>query len=270
MRLVVLLLAVLTATGLAWPLADAAAEGSQAKPGSAAASITPATDCNTRFRDEDWDQRVRGFLDRTPRLLPSDWRARIVVPPPPDCATSHREIEALFQLLPLRAARQAEIDAEAVWGSGIAAYQRELTVDLKQHPYLEALIDLVMQEALQVVAHFKNKFKRPRPWQLEPRLTLAIPPPMHGSYPSGHATEFHAAAFALARLAPECREHVLNFAGKVARNREIAGVHYASDTVAGRNLAERMMEIVFAAEPYRNFETYVVDELGGKSICRQQ
>jgi hypothetical protein len=38
------------------------------------------------------------------------------------------------------------------------------------------------------------------------------------------------------------------FAARVARNREIAGLHYRSDSVAGKRLAEHVADVVLAME----------------------
>jgi membrane-associated phospholipid phosphatase len=77
-----------------------------------------------------------------------------------------------------------------------------------------------------------------------------VPVPGHSSYPSGHATQ--------ARLIALCMTYVLGLvrpalpagdiaaitetlaalARRVARNREIAGLHFPSDSQAGQKLAE--------------------------------
>ena len=80
---------------------------------------------------------------------------------------------------------------------------------------------------------------RARPSQLEPRLAPTLDVPGHPAYPSGHATQMFLAAKALATVvrSHEIGEQLFAMAARVAENREWAGLHYASDTVAGERLA---------------------------------
>jgi len=93
------------------------------------------------------------------------------------------------------------------------------------------------------VMHFKHKFDRVRPRALEPQVKPCIEPPGHPAYPSGHATQAYTFGFLLAKKHPERTEHFKKIAHGIATNREWAGVHYASDTVAGKELAKQLVEI---------------------------
>ena len=90
-----------------------------------------------------------------------------------------------------------------------------------------------------VAMYFKNLYGRPRPSQLCPALLPPIEIPGHASFPSGHSAQAHLMAL--------CMNDVFNglpqqstmvddlwtLADCIARNREIAGLHYPSDTAAG-------------------------------------
>ena len=85
----------------------------------------------------------------------------------------------------------------------------------------------------------KARFLRLRPWQVDESLTTWFDAnwrefPEHPSYPSGHATEAFAIAEILAWLLPT-RGRLLTYkaAFAIAERREIAGVHFRSDTIAG-------------------------------------
>jgi hypothetical protein len=92
------------------------------------------------------------------------------------------------------------------------------------------------------IMHFKRKFDRARPRALEPQVKPCIEPPGHPAYPSGHATQAYTFGFLLARKHPGRAEHFMKVAHGIATNREWAGVHYMSDTVAGKELARQLVE----------------------------
>jgi hypothetical protein len=93
------------------------------------------------------------------------------------------------------------------------------------------------------------KGPRPRPSQLLPALMPPVPLPGHPAFPSGHATQSRLMAQCITAVM-ECAKRDLTtgyaaaldlsmraLARRIARNREIAGLHYPSDSVAGRRLA---------------------------------
>jgi len=86
--------------------------------------------------------------------------------------------------------------------------------------------------------HYKYQFDRPRPSQLSPLLMPPIEVPSHASYPSGHATQSALLTGLLAEVMPaEVSVPLALLAERVARNREVLGLHYPSDSAAGKLLA---------------------------------
>ena len=87
--------------------------------------------------------------------------------------------------------------------------------------------------------YFKNLYSRPRPSQLCPALLPPIEIPGHASFPSGHSTQAHLMALCMNDvfngLPPQATmiDDLWTLADCIARNREIAGLHYPSDTDAG-------------------------------------
>jgi membrane-associated phospholipid phosphatase len=110
------------------------------------------------------------------------------------------------------------------------------------------------------VMYFKRRPpNRPRPSQLCPALLPPIQVPSHASYPSGHATQ--------ATLIAECAKLVLPASGwdglkhdldvlarRIGRNREIGGLHYPSDSDAGRTLAAGILAIMRDASIMPRFD----------------
>jgi hypothetical protein len=83
--------------------------------------------------------------------------------------------------------------------------------------------------------------------------------PGHASYPSGHSTEAHLIALCLEQVMPpeitvptftdgtEVLQHdrpLRRIAARIARNREIAGMHFRSDTEVGEKLATKSFEVL--------------------------
>jgi PAP2 superfamily len=134
-----------------------------------------------------------------------------------------------------RRRRQPEILAEA---DGDPPYfQRILLFGKESNTY--ALMQAMSLVGAVVAAHYKFKFVRPRPSQLEPALRPLIDVPGHPSFPSGHAIQMFLIAQALGTVVRnhEIAEQLAAIAARVAENREWAGLHYPSDTHAGKELA---------------------------------
>jgi acid phosphatase (class A) len=85
-----------------------------------------------------------------------------------------------------------------------------------------------------VVAPSKDGFGRLRPFLANPALHPAVSAPTSGSYPSGHATGAAIMAVVLGDMTPELREVIFARASDYAESRVIAGEHYPSDILAGR------------------------------------
>jgi membrane-associated phospholipid phosphatase len=106
-------------------------------------------------------------------------------------------------------------------------------------PATAALIDTVLNMTERVGYVYKRKFGRARPNQVATHLRPFLGNPAHESYPSNHSFQMFSVAEVMTRLMPELPATVELFhvAQRVAENREMAGIHYASDSMAGRELA---------------------------------
>lgn len=121
-------------------------------------------------------------------------------------------------------------------------------------PETEELLSRVIHDAMVYMIEFKLKYARPRPYTLEPNLKVAQPLP-HGAFPSGHSFGSFVNAEILSRLAPDRREELMNSAQEFAWSRELLGVHYPSDSEAGRIWAADFVEFLFENEKFvRDFE----------------
>jgi membrane-associated phospholipid phosphatase len=101
-----------------------------------------------------------------------------------------------------------------------------------------------MQAAGFVAIYYKNLFQRARPWQLWPELMPPVAVSGHASFPSGHATQAHTIAAVLqaaaAGVVPSVDDITTRMAQRIARGREVLGLHYPSDSEAGEFLAKEI------------------------------
>ena len=101
-----------------------------------------------------------------------------------------------------------------------------------------------------VLLKLKKSYNAARPWQLASGLHPVVPNPGHPAYPSGHtcqtllAVEMIKLVMPKRLLTPDAVKFIEDLAADAAINREYAGVHYASDTAAGRRLTQNMMPYI--------------------------
>jgi acid phosphatase (class A) len=134
-------------------------------------------------------------------------------------------------------------------GRGMGSWFRR-----EELPLTTDLLSKTAHDATVYILEFKLKYARPRPYTLEPALKAPQQPP-HGSFPSGHSFNNYVNAELLARLAPDRREGLLAEAHAFAWSREILGVHYPSDSEAGRILASEFVRSLFENRQFvKDFE----------------
>jgi acid phosphatase (class A) len=120
-------------------------------------------------------------------------------------------------------------------------------------PHTAAFLAAVTEDVNAVGALTKQLHARPRPPLIEPRVQPVIPLPPTAAYPSGHVTRAYAWAAVLAEIYPEKRAELFARAERAGWGRVLAGVHYPSDVVGGRLMAEAIVaemkkSAVFRAE----------------------
>jgi hypothetical protein len=125
------------------------------------------------------------------------------------------------------------------------------------HPATMKLLNTADAVTAMITMHYKAKINRARPVQVIPGLLPPIPHTGHPSYPSGHATQAYIFAKFLAHIIPTTTHpglaDVANaLAARVGRNREIAGLHWPSDTKAGVDLAGKIFAMLTDTAFMRN------------------
>src|SRR4029453_5158975 len=191
------------------------------------------------------------------------------------------EIHAMFDMMEDDRDRyMAEINVQA---DGLPAYFMSfLNLDGERRPWTIELIRCGLAIGNVVYMNYKEMFRRVRPSTIAPGLSPPSAPPHHPSFPSGHSFLGHFIALLLleipqimdrfgeptlvqqgAGLAPQMTRplrkpllsEVMNtaytftgpllwFAARLAKNRERAGVHYPSDSLASRWLAGGILQLL--------------------------
>jgi membrane-associated phospholipid phosphatase len=105
---------------------------------------------------------------------------------------------------------------------------------------------VAIHDAMAVAWDAKYTYNRPRPADLGPAFSPAIPTPRSPAYPSEHAVAAGAAAAILAYLFPNDASTFAAKAEEASQSRLLAGVDYPSDVQAGlelgRSVAARVVE----------------------------
>jgi acid phosphatase (class A) len=168
---------------------------------------------------------------------------------------SKTERETMLGLMALREPLEGDIYRQATCtNAAVAAVLASIGVSTDE-PHvnlkLKQIREDIIQETVDPVDQFKRKFLRPRPWieigaELAP---LMMPPhkfyPGQPAYPAGHATVAWMVAYLFGKHGtPSQKAKLEAAAAQVALNRVIAGVHYPSDSEAGRKLAEQIVSIM--------------------------
>jgi acid phosphatase (class A) len=185
--------------------------------------------------------------DRT-HFLPAEDAAFIelfAAPPAPDSAQARRELDDLLALQQARsaadvAAARADRKTELHRFYGALGLDAENPPDL---PQLERLAERVEDDVRIHVRQVKDRFRRLRPYEIEPRLEPCIDD-VRGdlSYPSGHAAYAWSMAYLLGMMVPERKQALEARAAEFARQRMICGVHFPSDLAAGKQAAGWLLE----------------------------
>ena len=162
---------------------------------------------------------VQAILDGAPRR------------DPPSPEETRREIEVVRKLQERSDDNLADIRKELTANGIVESFNPpEHVVD----DLMKKLVDIVEP----VVIKIKVEYNRTRPSHIDKSIKPSIDVPEHPSYPSGHATQAHFVAHQLSKQFPEHKDRYESNAHRMAQNREIAGVHYPSDSAYGKVLGE--------------------------------
>lgn len=192
------------------------------------------------FPQGKWGPSLLQAIDAGPKILRKGDKDDFVVAPPPanDSEITKAELAQLHEFAKNERTEDAiaRIIYENDGGKAHDFFMKEGLLDPANYKTTE-LLTMIDVDHTYFILERKMHFKRPRPSQLDPTLELVIDNPQHAAYPSGHASQTYMVALVLSEFDPENADKYKQFAIDIAHRREIAGLHYPSDSEAGRKFA---------------------------------
>ena len=183
---------------------------------------------------------LAGYLK--PAELPN---SLTLIPPPPalGSAAAILDQEVASRALTLQGAdrfKLAALDADLSFpaAAGTFACALGVAVTAEDTPTLYRLLRRVLADAGGATRAAKNKYMHARPFMLDGQPTCLPSADQdlrnNGSYPSGHTSIGWAWAVALAEIAPDRAEAILERGRAFGESRLVCNVHWASDVIEGR------------------------------------
>jgi hypothetical protein len=165
----------------------------------------------------------------------------------PAQATFEAQVKLVLNWAQLRNERATEILAQidpqyAFWSSIVYLHAERTKRTLE-------LINMVLQLCVYVEMRFKHALGCFRPVEYNAQVQPMITTPGHGSFPMGHAAQTYAVAYVLKQLLmlnttthKWVSDQLDRQSARITTNRVIAGVHFPSDSMAGRMLGVALGE----------------------------
>jgi len=177
------------------------------------------------------------------KSAPGQFAAQFAAPPGPDAPATRLELDELLAMQAARTAEQVEA-ARADRKTRIEKFYPALGfgAESPRLPALGRLAERVEDDVRIYVRAAKDRARRLRPYEIEPRLEPCIDD-VRGdlSFPSGHAAYGWSMAYLLTGMVPERSAELRARAEEFARQRMVCGVHFRSDLEAGRIAARKLL-----------------------------
>jgi hypothetical protein len=160
----------------------------------------------------------------------------ITIPSPPK--DDMAEAQVVKRLVANRSAKEVQsiMDHDEVPFYAIRKYCKDNGMIFHKDEFRD-----VIYQATPIINHFKDKYKRKRPIEVDKTLnTLPSKTNKTPSYPSGHATQSVILARYVAGKVPQLEKDLMKAAYECGYGRVQAGFHYVSDYDIGNLLGEKM------------------------------
>jgi len=226
-------------------------------------SVSYAAD---KYPLENWDQDLIEVYNQGPHFLSEYFETNIAPPSANNSLETKAELDALVVLKAERSDDNiSRVQVENKEKFVIALFNKENVFDFDAYPRTKTLVSAMNSDLEYFVLREKLKFARVRPSDLKSEIDPVIANPKHASYPSGHAAQSYMVGMTLADINPSMEETYINFAKEIGHRREIAGVHFASDTIAGKALAKTVYKKLMGHEEIQQLFVRAKQEFDNKN-----
>ncbi len=172
------------------------------------------------------------------KFYPDNLKEYIQIPPPP--TDDVKEMEIVRKFISERTKQDEEDVANNDEDSFYSIKEYCKKNGLKFH---EDELDEIVNQSIPTIRHFKNKFNRKRPFEIDGNLDVLVSKTNKTrAYPSGHSCQSMIIALYVASKFPDHSGGIFKAATVIGISRVKAGFHYLSDHVAGVMLGQKMYE----------------------------
>ena len=188
--------------------------------------------------------------------LPEKAALLLLVPSPPAMGSAGEQAD-LDGVLAMQFNPSPEVlaHAEQTVGFTVFAFSDVLGADFNAefYPKTAEFFDRLEATANQQKNFLKDTYRRIRPYRAFPEQVKALVTKEEGySYPSGHSTRAWLFALVLGALDQGNRNAYLASAMQVCQDRVIGGMHYPSDVLESRILAEEIYRDLLSNKEFMN------------------
>lgn len=179
----------------------------------------------------------------TPAYLPAravDVATLLPPPPPDDSPAGQADLETVLHVqverTPEQVARARRVAHHTAFQMGARVLGPWFTPE--NLPRTAAILEEVRRERQPLLAEAKRRWNRARPYERDERVQPCVERPRNSSYPSGHSASAAVWAALFSAAFPGRKAEFEAEVRETMWARVLAGVHYPSDTTAGRRLGE--------------------------------
>jgi hypothetical protein len=208
-----------------------------------------------RFPRERWGADFRAMLWLAEFAADKDWPAKAAdgIPSPPhrDSLVMDEGIKELIHLQ--KTERESAMPEILAQHDNFQMYFcAQLGIYPRVSPRSYLLLKIAARIAEMAMVRLKWDFasESVRPSHIYPLLMPVVAVPPHASYPSGHATVSHLLALVAQDIVPKFGDAPTLLALRIRRNREVGGLHFWWDGVAGEKAAGNVFRMMKSMSGY--------------------
>ena len=185
--------------------------------------------------------------------------------PPPENESEDTEGEIVYlETLP--------VDEKLVQSADEIEQHFSQFLNSKGLEYPKEELKSVMRGVSAIILKLKYHYNRPRPFQIAQAKGLelnseTLESSSSPSYPSGHATQGRFIGKFLSHMYPQYTEELMKIGDEIAYSRNMAKVHYPSDSTFGKLLGDEMYDYVYQPQPELEMELDEYCPMGRPNKC---